>query len=94
MRESGAAEKTLVLEKIYKMQEDELKRYWLGKLYRGEIPAFPKTLGSNEAVKRFVAQVPNAIGFIDSAFIDPSVKVLRIDGRAPGENGYPLSEGL
>jgi ABC-type phosphate transport system substrate-binding protein len=92
MRESGAMEKALVLKTVYRMDEDELKRFWLGKLYRGEIPAFPKTLGSNEAVKRFVSQVPNAVGFVDAAFVDDSVKVLRIDGRAPGERGYALSD--
>jgi ABC-type phosphate transport system substrate-binding protein len=92
MRESGAKEKEIILKKVYKMDEDELKKFWLGKVYRGEIPAFPKTLGSNEAVKRFVSKVPNAVGFVDAAFVDDSVKVLRIDGRGPGESGYPLSD--
>ncbi len=92
MRESGAPEKEILLQKVYRMADDNLKKFWLGKLYRGEITALPKTLGSNEAVKRFVAQAPNAIGVVDAAAVDGSVKVLRIDGRMPGEPGYGLSD--
>lgn len=91
MRETGTAEKQIMLERVYKMDEQALKKFWLGKLYRGEISSFPQILGSNEAVKRFVSQVPNAIGLIDASFADPSVKVLRIDGQLPGEQGYALS---
>jgi len=92
MRESGSAEKQVLLEKLYQMDELALKKFWLGKLYRGEIPALPKTLSSNEAVKQFVNQVPNAIGYIDASFVDDGVKALRIDGKLPGEPGYVLSD--
>ena len=91
MRETGSVEKQIVLEKIYQMDEQVLKKFWLAKLYQGEIPAYPKTLASNEAVKRFISAVPNAIGFIDAAFVDDRVQVLRIDGKLPGERGYALS---
>ena len=94
MRESGAPEKELLLKKVYRMEDEKLKKFWLGKLYRGEITALPKTLGSNEAVKRFVRQAPNAIGVIDASFVDETVKILRIDGKRPGEAGYALADGL
>lgn len=90
MRESGGPEKEVLLKKVYQMEDDNLKKFWVAKLYRGEIVAFPKTLTSNDAVKRYVSRVPNAIGVIDSSAADGSIKVLRIDGKAPGENGYPL----
>jgi len=92
IQEGGATEKEVALKKIYKMNDVELKKFWLAKLYKGEISSFPKTLGSNEAVKRFVSQVPNAIGFIDSFFVDESIKVLRIDGRLPKDKGYILTD--
>lgn len=91
LREAGSAEKQLVLKRVYEMEDEELKKFWLGKLFRQEIASFPKTLSSNEAVKRFVSQVPNAVGVIDASFVDDSVKVLRIDGKGPGESGYALS---
>jgi ABC-type phosphate transport system substrate-binding protein len=92
LRESGSAEKGIALRKIYGMSDEGLKKVWLDKVYREEIPSFPKVLNSNETVIRFVSQLPNAIGFIDASRLDRRVKVLRIDRRLPGEQGYPLSD--
>lgn len=91
MREAGDLQKKMVLKKIYKMDDEELKKLWLAKLFRGEISSFPKSLGSDEAAKRFVSQVPNAVSFIASESLDDSVKVLRIDGRLPKDKGYILA---
>ena len=91
LQEAGSTEKKVVLKRVYQMTDEDLKKYWLGKMFRGEIASFPKTLGSSEAVKRFVSQVPNAIGFIDSAAVDTTIKALNVNGKSPGDNGYPLS---
>lgn len=92
MREAGAAEKQVILKKVYGMTDEELKKFWLGKLFREEIGAFPQTVGSVEGMKRFVSQAPNAIGFIDASALDDSVKPLRIEGKLPGQSGYPLTD--
>lgn len=90
LQESGTPEKTLVLRKLYRMKDAELKQHYLGKLYRGEIASFPRIAHSNAAARRLVSQAPNAISFIDAAAVDSTVKVMRIDGRRPGEPGYVL----
>lgn len=92
LQETGALEKQIVLNKIYRMDEQGLKKYWLTKIFRGEISSFPRTLGSNEAVIRFVSEVPDAIGFIDASRVDDRVKVLRIKGKQSGEAGYVLRD--
>ena len=46
-----------------------------------------------EAVVRYPLPgmaIPGAIAFIDSREVRPGAKVLRIDGRLPGQPGYPL----
>lgn len=91
LQEAGSPEKEIALKKIYKMGNIQLKKFWLAKLFREEISSFPKTFGSNQAVKRFVSQVPNAIGYIDAALMDTSIKMLRINGKLPGEMKYILS---
>lgn len=91
LQESGTAEKDIVLRRVYRMTDVELKQFWLGKLFRGEIASFPRVAPSNAAVKRIVAWAPNALGFIDASGVDASVKVLRIDGKRPGEAGYLLA---
>jgi ABC-type phosphate transport system substrate-binding protein len=92
LRESGSVEKEIALKTIYNMSDEALKKLWLYKVYREEIPSFPKVVNSNETVIRFVSQLSNAVGFIDASRLDRRVKVLRIEGRLPGEKGYPLSD--
>ena len=47
--ESGTPEKDLLLRRGLQMNEDQLRRHYLGKLYGGEIPAFPGTAASGAA---------------------------------------------
>jgi ABC-type phosphate transport system substrate-binding protein len=92
MQEAGSAEKEIVLRKIFKMDPEALKKFWLTLMFRGEITSFPKTLSSNAAVKRFVGKSPASIGYIDASDVDDSVKTLRVDGKRPGDPGYLLSD--
>ena len=94
LQEFGSDEKKVALKKIYRMKDDGLRRYWLSKLYRGEISSFPKTMGSNESVKSFVAQVPNAIGFVNVIDTDDNSKILRIEGKLPSDEDYLLSDWI
>jgi ABC-type phosphate transport system substrate-binding protein len=91
LREAGAPTKEIVLRRLYRMNNLELKQFWLGKLYSGAIASFPRIAPSDAAVMQIVSQAPNAIGFVDATNVDDSVKVLRIGGRLPGESGYLLS---
>jgi ABC-type phosphate transport system substrate-binding protein len=91
LQESGSAEKEIIREKLLRMSESDIKKLMLAKLFRGDITALPKTLSSRASVVKFVATIPNAIGYVDVSAVDPSVRVLRIDGKAPGEPGYQLS---
>ena len=46
---------------------------------------------SNESATELVASIPGAVAFVDAAQVPKGLKVLRIDGRLPGEKGYPLA---
>jgi ABC-type phosphate transport system substrate-binding protein len=48
--------------------------YWNRQYFMGVLP--PATLASDEAVKRFVASEPLAIGYIDASAVDTSVRVV------------------
>ena len=62
-------------------------------IFSGEAGDAPKTLASTNGVLRFVFNVPGAIGYVRASEVDPSVKMLRVDGRLPGEPGYRLEVG-
>jgi ABC-type phosphate transport system substrate-binding protein len=88
---SGSAKDELILDRVYRMKAEDLRPFWLGKVFRGELTAPPRTFASDSSVRQFVSQSLKAVGYIDSALLDDSVKALRIDGKRPGEPGYPLA---
>lgn len=91
MRESGSKEKEAALKLIYRMSEEELKKFWIGKIYSGEINDFPKVFNSDISMKKFISKASNTIGIISSDDVDNTIKVLSIDGKLPGEDGYKLT---
>ncbi len=54
------------------------------------IPFKTTRLNSGRAARKFVARVPNAIGYVHLSAVDASVKVLKMDGRIPTESDYLL----
>jgi phosphate transport system substrate-binding protein len=90
MMEPGQPERDVVLREICKMGESDFRRRLLQGLLTGEILVSPKTLATPVGVRKFVFNVPGAIGYLRPGEVDGSVKVLRIGGRLPGDAEYPL----
>jgi phosphate transport system substrate-binding protein len=93
LREPGQAERLAALRLIYGMSEADLTRHFLHQTFTGGTGAAPRTLATAENIKRFVFNVPGAIGVVRLADVDDTVKVVRINGVAPGETGYGLVIG-
>lgn len=72
------------------MDDVSLDRYFFFEVYRGLLPTSPTILDTAADVKRFVSGTPGAVGYMRASDVDDSVKVLRIDGLLPGDDGYPL----
>src|SRR5438067_3515418 len=90
IRAPVARERNVVLKIIYQMSESQFKQYWVAKIFRAESATAPKVVYSNNMANELVNALPGAIAFIDSREVRPGAKVVRVDGRLPGEAGYPL----
>ena len=90
VRAPAAYERAVVLNVIYRMSEDEFRKYWVGKMFRAEVPAGPKIVYSSEMAGELVTVIPGAIAFVPAGDVMPGAKVVRIGGRLPGQAGYPL----
>ena len=90
IRAPAAYERTVVLERIYQMTEDEFRRYWIAKIFRAEIPSGPKVVLSTNMARELVSVIPSSITFMLSADVGPEAKIIRVDGKLPDEDGYPL----
>ena len=90
MREPGEPERNTILRDVCGMGEDQLKNHFLHGLYTGEILVSPKILASPTGVRKFIFNVPGAIGYLRIGDVDATVKILRIDELLPEDKNYKL----
>jgi hypothetical protein len=83
-------ERALLMKAVCKMTDAVLKRYYMHAAFTGTEIAPPKEVASSEALKQLVARTPGAIGCILASDVDETVKVLKVDGAAPGDPAYKL----
>jgi ABC-type phosphate transport system substrate-binding protein len=90
MRDPGEPERRIMLRDVCGMSEDQLKNHFLHGLFTGEILVSPKILSTPAGVRKFIFNVPGAIGYLRVSDLDDSVKVVRIDELLPDDKGYKL----
>ena len=90
MREPGDPERKAILRDVCGMNEDQFKTHFIRGLYTGEILTSPKILATPSGVRKFIFNVPGAIGYLRLSDLDASVKIVRIDGLFPEDKGYRL----
>jgi hypothetical protein len=66
--------RTRFSEQALKQPQARLADYWNRQYFQGILP--PATLASAEAVRRYVASDPNAIGYVPASEVDASVRVV------------------
>lgn len=85
-----AREREVVLKTIYQMTESQFKQYWVAKIFRSEAVSAPKIVYSADMTNQLLAVIPGSIAFMEAKAVAPGLKVLKVDGRLPGEPGYKL----
>jgi ABC-type phosphate transport system substrate-binding protein len=90
VRAPTAPERAVVLDKIYKMDEDQFRQYWIGKMFRAEVAGGPKIVYSTDMALTLIAAIKGSITFVPAAAVTGDVKVVRIDGKLPSDAGYIL----
>lgn len=85
-------ETRILIDTIYKMKYDEFDKYWFSMVYSNKVMEFPKLLNSPGTINILVSEIPGAIAFIGVNEISKrgNIKMLKINGRMPDEDGYPL----
>ena len=82
-----------VLSAVVRMTDAEYRRFIASMDFRGEEPLELRAAGSDSAAAQMVSATPGAIAIVETGAlpaISPTVRVLRINGKQPGEAGYPL----
>lgn len=71
------------------MSDAEVGRYWVDRRIRGESGP-PTTVPSSGLLLRVVASLPHAIAYVREDEVDPSVRVVTVDGKRITDPDYPL----
>ena len=90
IRAPQSDERDYVLNTIYQMDEAQFRQYWIAKMFRAEVARGPKIVFSTDMTLDLVVAIPGSISFMRADQVTGDVKVIRVDGRLPGEDGYPL----
>ena len=90
VRAAQSEERTFILERIYEMSEEQFRQYWIAKMFRAEVPRGPKIVLSTGMALDLVVAIPGSISFTRADTVTDDVKVIRIDGLLPSDDGYPL----
>ena len=82
-----------VLSSIVRMSDQEYHIYLLGAEFRGGDPLAVRTVASGVMAAKAIVGVPGAFAVVQASelpAIGDTVRVIRINGKEPGEVGYPL----
>jgi hypothetical protein len=72
---------------VLEMSPEEVARYWIDQRLRGNKP--PRSAATVDICRGALQELPGAISYLPLSQVG-SLRVLSIDGRAPGDAGYPL----
>jgi len=71
------------------MTPEEVARYWIDRRIRDGARA-PRTVDSVTTLKRVVQRLPDAVAYLNVEQVDGDLRILAVDGKRPGEPGYPV----
>jgi hypothetical protein len=71
------------------MSPEVVARYWIDRKIRGQSSA-PKAVEPAAVLQRVVARLGGAIAYVRAREVTDEVKIVRIDGKRPGDAGYPI----
>jgi len=90
LRSSQSVEQQILLDSVYKMTAEQLRKHWVAKLFAGEISAIPSVVRSSTAAGAIVSKSESAISVVLASEVPQGVRVLAINGKKPGDSGYEL----
>jgi len=90
VRSPVARERAVVVWTICKMSEAQFGQHWIGKVMRADCTTSPRLFPSNQAAIDLVRNMPGAIAIVNAAQVPKGMKILAVEGKAPGQPGYKL----
>jgi ABC-type phosphate transport system substrate-binding protein len=87
MPKDGSPERESTLRLLH-MNELDYKKHWLGKVNAGDADGIPISLPANGTAISLVSDSSTAVAIIPLSAVRGSVKIMKIDNRAPSDTAY------
>ena len=88
-RDPKGAERISFDHLVLGMSPEQAARYWVDRRIRGQSGA-PKAVEPAAVIQRVISHLPRAVGYVRLRDVSSDVQVVKLDGRKPGDAGYPL----
>jgi ABC-type phosphate transport system substrate-binding protein len=85
----GTLHRAVVLTEVCQMTDDQFRQHWIAKVFRADTAVRPRIIYTDEEAVSIASQTPGAIAFVDPAKAK-HLKIVKLDGKLPGQKGYPL----
>jgi phosphate transport system substrate-binding protein len=85
-----ARERDAMVKDVCQMTEAQFRQHWIAKVFRADTATGPKIVYSSQMALEQVSRTPGAITFVEAPLAGKGVKVVKIDGKSPGQQGYRL----
>ncbi len=85
----NAPERAIFDRKVLGMDPDEVGRYWIDRKIRGQSGP-PKAISPAERLRAAIKHVDGTLTYVRAGEVGDGMKVVAIDGKTPGQSGYPL----
>ncbi|HEY6728354.1 MAG TPA: hypothetical protein VI197_30295 [Polyangiaceae bacterium] len=75
---------------VLNMTPEEAARYWIDRRIRG-LSGAPKSVDPANVLQKVVARLPGSVSYVRQSEVTDTVKVIKVEGKLPGDAGYPVS---
>jgi hypothetical protein len=90
LRQPGSREFDVAVNRLLKMNGTDFRQVWKTRVFRGEAHSEPTYVPSSGMAAQFSRDLPGALTVLAACDLPNDAKVLKVDGKYPGEPGYPL----
>ncbi len=85
----GVPSRAVFLDAVVGMSKAQFAEHWVDQQVRGSGGA-PKVAASPASAVKLVAKYRGAVAFVPLSQVTPAVRVVALNGRMPGQRGYPM----
>ena len=91
LKADDSLETRLALGRLLRASSVDFAKIWTGRVFRGEAYKTPLQVPSSGMASQVVRDYRGGLGFMAARDLPPDLKVLRVDGKLPGDPRYLLA---